>query len=74
MCNMNEKEDSIYYGDHELYNRDIQRKMMNDILLYIKNRGLTVDQASILLKDVLQELPLCSRIISVSEYDRISES
>lgn len=71
---MDEKENIIYYGDHELYNRDIQKKMMNDILLYIKNRGLTVNQASVLLRNVLQELPLCSRIISVSEHDLISES
>lgn len=71
---MDEKENIIYYGDHELYNRDIQKKMMNDILLYIKNRGLTVNQASVLLRNVLQELPLCSRIISVSEHDLISKS
>lgn len=72
MADREDKRDALYQGILENYNADTQRKMYKDILYYIKDNGLTIDQATELLNDILKSLTHYGTIISVADWEKMT--
>lgn len=72
MADRADKRDALYQGILENYNTDRQQKMYKDILYYIKDNGLTIDQATELLNDVLKSLTYYGTIISVADWEKMT--
>lgn len=69
---MTEKEKNLYQGEVKNYNSDEQDKMRKDILQYIKEKGLTVSQASDLLTCVINMMSDYATLISIADYEKLT--
>ena len=69
---MIEKEDYLYQGEFKSYDSDEQDKMRKDILQYIKEKGLTISQATDLLTCVINMMPDYATLISVADHEKIT--
>ena len=67
---MTEKQNALYQGELKNYNVDEKSKMHEDILNYIKEKGLTVSQATTLLTDVIGMMSNYATLISIADYER----
>nr|DAJ60384.1 MAG TPA: hypothetical protein [Caudoviricetes sp.]DAZ75040.1 MAG TPA: hypothetical protein [Caudoviricetes sp.] len=70
--NMTEKQNALYQGELKNYNVDEKSKMHEDILNYIKEKGLTVSQATTLLTDVIGMMSNYATLISIADYEKIT--
>lgn len=66
------KETVIYQGELKNFNSDEQNKMRKDILQYIKEKGLTVSQATELLTCVINMIPDYATLISIADYEKLT--
>lgn len=66
------KETTLYMGDLKSFDCDTQRKLRQELLFFIKEKGLTVSQAQELLVSVAKELPDYSVILSVADYEKLT--
>ena len=69
---MTEKEKNLYQGELKNYNSDEQDKMRKDILQYIKEKGLTVSQATDLLTCVINMMSDYATLISIADYEKLT--
>lgn len=69
---MTEKQNALYQGELKNYNVDEKSKMHEDILNYIKEKGLTVSQATTLLTDVIGMMSNYATLISIADYEKIT--
>lgn len=69
---MTEKEKTLYQGELKNYNSDEQDKMRKDILQYIKEKGLTVSQATDLLTCVINMMSDYATLISIADYEKLT--
>lgn len=69
---MTEKEKALYQGELKNYNGDEQDKMRKDILQYIKEKGLTVSQATDLLTCVINMMSDYATLISIADYEKLT--
>lgn len=69
---MTEKEKHLYQGELKNYDTEEQIKMEHDILQYIKEKGLTVSQATNLLTDVMNMLSTYATLISIADYEKLT--
>lgn len=69
---MTEKEKTLYQGELKNYNGDEQDKMRNDILQYIKEKGLMVSQATDLLTCVISMMSDYATLISIADYEKLT--
>lgn len=69
---MTEKEKTLYQGERKNYNSDEQDKMRKDILQYIKEKGLTVSQATDLLTCVINMMSNYATLISIADYEKLT--
>lgn len=67
-----EKEKYLYQGEFKNFNSDEQYKMQEDILQYIKEKGLTYSQATDLLKCVINMMSDYATLISIADYEKIT--
>ena len=69
---MTEKEKALYQGELKNFNSDEQDKMRKDILQYIKEKGLTVSQATKLLTCVINMMSDYATLISIADYEKLT--
>lgn len=69
---MKEKEKALYQGELKNYNSDEQDKMREDVLQYIKEKGLTVSQATDLLTCVINMMSDYATLISIADYEKLT--
>lgn len=69
---MSEKEKALYQGELKNFNGDEQDKMRKDILQYIKEKGLTVSQATKLLTCVINMMSDYATLISIADYEKLT--
>lgn len=69
---MKDKTTTLYQGELKNYDSDEKRKMCEDILQYIKEKGLTVSQARELLTNVINSLSVHATLISIADYEKIT--
>lgn len=69
---MTEKEKTLYQGELKNFNSDEQNKMRKDILQYIKEKGLTVSQATDLLTCVINMMSDYATLISIADYEKLT--
>ena len=69
---MTEKEKHLYQGELKNYDTEEQIKMEQNILQYIKEKGLTVSQATNLLTDVMNMLSTYATLISIADYEKLT--
>lgn len=69
---MTEKQNALYQGELKNCNVDEKSKMRKDILNYIKEKGLTVSQATTLLTDVIGMMSNYATLISIADYEKIT--
>lgn len=69
---MTEKEKYLYQGELKNFNSDEQVKMRKDILQYIKEKGLTISQATDLLNSVIDVMSEHAILISIADYEKIT--
>lgn len=69
---MTEKQKALYQGELKNYNSDEQDKMRKDILQYIKEKGLTVSQATDLLTCVINMMSDYATLISIADYEKLA--
>lgn len=69
---MTEKEKTLYQGELKNFNSDEQDKMRKDILQYIKEKGLTVSQATDLLTCVINMMPDYATLVSIADYEKLT--
>lgn len=69
---MTEKDKYLYQGELKNYNGDEQDKMRKDILQYIKEKGLTVSQATDLLTCVINMMSDYATLISIADYEKLT--
>ena len=67
---MKDKATTLYQGELKNYDSDEKRKMCEDILQYIKEKGLTISQARELLTNVINSLSIHATLIS--DYEKIT--
>lgn len=66
------KKNTLYQGELKNFNSDEQDKMRKDILQYIKEKGLTVSQATNLLTCVINMLSDYATLISIADYENLT--
>lgn len=69
---MGNKATALYQGELKNYNSDEQDKMRKDILQYIKEKGLTVSQATELLTCVINMISDYATLISIADYEKLT--
>ena len=69
---MKDKATTLYQGELKNYDSDEKRKMCEDILQYIKEKGLTISQARELLTNVINSLSIHATLISIADYEKIT--
>lgn len=69
---MTEKQKALYQGELKNYNSDEQDKMREDVLQYIKEKGLTVSQATDLLTCVINMMSDYATLISIADYEKLT--
>lgn len=69
---MRNKAATLYQGELKNYNSDEQDKMRKDILQYIKEKGLTVSQATDLLTCVIIMMSDYATLISIADYEKLT--
>ncbi len=69
---MTKKEKALYQGELKNFDSDEQDKMRKDILQYIKEKGLTVSQATDLLTCVINMMPDYGALISIADYEKLT--
>lgn len=69
---MTEKQKALYQGELKNYNSDEQDKMRKDVLQYIKEKGLTVSQATDLLTCVINMMSDYATLISIADYEKLT--
>jgi hypothetical protein len=69
-----EKETTIYEGDLNDLGYGTLIKLRQEILSFIKEKGLTVSQAKELLESTLKKLSDCSVVISVADYEKLNNT
>lgn len=69
---MKQKSNALYQGEPKNYTNDEKCKMRDDILHYIMGKGLTISQASTLLKDIIDIMTNYAVLISIADYEKIT--
>lgn len=69
---MSEKTNTLYEGELKNYDNNEKYKMCEEILHYIKEKGLTASQAINLLTDVIDMIPRYATLISIADYEKIT--
>ena len=69
---MRNKAATLYQGELKNYKSDEQDKMRKDILQYIKEKGLTVSQATDLLTCVINMMSDYATLISIADYEKLT--
>ena len=69
---MGNKATTLYQGELKNYNGDEQDKMRKDVLQYIKEKGLTVNQATDLLTCVINMMSDYATLISIADYEKLT--
>lgn len=63
---------SIYQGEVDYYESDRAYEIQNELLFYIKEKGLTISQATEILKDLINILPNYGTLITDIEYEKLT--
>ena len=69
---MENKTTALYQGELKKFNNDKQDEMQKDILQYIKEKGLTVSQATDLLTCVINMMSDYATLISIADYEKLT--
>lgn len=69
---MKQKSNALYQGEPKNYTSDEKCKIRDDILHYIMEKGLTINQAYTLLKDIIDIMTNYAVLISIADYEKIT--
>ena len=69
---MKDKKDIIFQGTATTYSYNYQKQVFDDILYYIKEKGLTISQAIEVLTDLIKALPDYGMLITAADYEKIT--
>ena len=62
----------LYQGEVNFYDSDKDIKFQENILYYIKENGLTISQATEILKNIIDILPNYGTLITDAEYEQLT--
>lgn len=70
--NDNSKQKTLFQGTLENFNSDKQRVLLDQLLFFIKENGLTISQAKSLFKDAIESLDCYGIVITIDDYEKLT--
>lgn len=67
----NLKEKTLFQGNLN-YNSDKQHELLEQLIFFIKENGLTISQAKSLLKNAIESLDYYGTVITVEDYEKLT--
>ena len=63
---------TLFNGEYRNYLSDTRNKIQDELLFFIKKKGLTVNQAIELLKNTIEIIGDYSAVLSIEEFEKIT--
>lgn len=69
---MKSKENTFFQGELRNFNGEEESKILDELLFFIKEKGLTVSQAENLLINATKMLGQYSTLLTIEDYEKIT--
>lgn len=67
-----EKDKIFFEGTYKNFSPEECDKIQNELLFFIKEKGLTISQATVILSNIIKLLPMYSIPITVADYEKLT--